>query len=141
MAASSTNKEYATSEQLAYAQVLDWGMKIGFVMVVCTFALYVLGGVPPHIPVEQVPQYWSMPVNKYLQAANVHTGWSWLGLIGKGDFMNFLGIAFLSAVTIGCYLRILPMLIRGGDKIFSFIAILEVLVLVLAASGVLVAGH
>lgn len=141
MAASSTKKEYATPEQLAYAKVLDWGMKIGFVMVVCTFAVYVLGVVPPHIPVEQLPQYWAMPVSKYLQATNVHTGWSWLGLIGKGDFMNFLGIAFLSAVTIGCYLRILPMLIRGGDKIFSFIAILEVLVLVLAASGVLVAGH
>ena len=141
MAASSTNKEYATSEQLAYAQVLDWGMKIGFVMVVCTFALYVLGVMPPHIPVEQLSNYWAMPVSQYLQAANVHTGWSWLGLIGKGDFMNFLGIAFLSAVTIGCYLRILPMLIRSKDKIYSFIAILEVLVLVLAASGVLVAGH
>lgn len=131
---------YATPEQLAYATLLDWGMKIGFTILVISFVLYVFGIVEPHVPVADLPRYWSLPVGEYLSAANVHTGWSWLGLVKQGDFMNFVGIAFLSAVTIICYLRILPMLLKNKDVIYSILAILEVLVLVLAASGILAGG-
>jgi hypothetical protein len=130
-----------SEEKLAYATLLDWGMKIGFVLLVVSFTLYVLGIVKPHIPLEELPQYWSMPVNEYLKATNVHTGWSWLHLVHKGDFMNFIGIAFLSAITIVCYLRILPIYLKTKDTVFAVVTIIEVLILVLAASGVLVVGH
>jgi hypothetical protein len=137
----SDNKQYTTPEQLAYATWLDWGMKIGFVMLLASFALYMFGVITPHVPVDELPKYWSMPVGEYLKAADVHTGWSWLHLVGKGDFLNFIGIAFLSAVTIVCYLRILPILFKNKDTVYAVIAVLEVLVLVLAASGILVVGH
>ena len=54
--------------------------------------------------------------------------------------MNFLGIAFLAGVTIVCYLRILPILFAKKDRIYALIALLEVLVLSLAASGLLSSG-
>jgi hypothetical protein len=133
--------EYATAEQLAYAKLLDFGMKIGLAALLATFAIYVFGLAGPHVPLEQVSQYWSMKVHDYLEGAHVPIGWGWLSLAGTGDFMNFLPIAFLSAVTIFCYLRILPMLLAAGDKIYAAIAVLEVLVLVLAASGILAVGH
>lgn len=135
------NTQYTTPEQLAYADLLDLGMKIGFVALLISFVLYLTGIVPPHIPVEDLPKYWAMPVGEYLKAADVHIGWSWVHLIDKGDFMNFAGIAFLSMVTIACYLKILPMLLRGGDRVYASLAALEVVVLVLAASGILAAGH
>jgi hypothetical protein len=135
------DKKYTTPEQLAYANLLDWGMKIGFVILVVTFMLYMSGIVPPHIPLEQLPHYWSMPVGEYLKAADVHTGWSWVSLAGKCDFMNFIGIAFLSLVTIACYARILPILLKNKDMVYAIIAGLEILVLTLAASGILVIGH
>lgn len=134
-------KQYATEEQLVYAGWLDIGMKMGFVLLLGTFVAYMLGLAAPHVPVADLPQYWTMPVKDYLKAANVHTGWSWLALIGKGDFMNFLGIAFLSAVTMACFARIVPILFRNGDKVYGTIAVIEILVLVLAASGILAAGH
>lgn len=134
-------KQLVTEEQLVYAGWLDIGMKIGFVLLLATFILYISGATTPHVPVTDLPMYWSMPVHEYLQAANVHTGWSWLSLAGTGDFVNFVGIAFLSAVTMGCFLRITPILFRNGDKIYGVIAVMEVLVLALAASGILVVGH
>jgi hypothetical protein len=130
-----------SQEKLTYANWLDWGMKIGFVLLVATFALYVLGITKPHIPLDQLPQYWSMPVNEYLKANQLHTGWSWLHLVHKGDFMNFIGIAFLSAVTIVCYIRILPIYLSKKDMVYFSVSVIEVLILVLAASGVLVGGH
>ena len=135
-----SGKLKATEEQLAYAKVLDMGMKIGFIMLLITFSLYLTGILTPHVPVDDLPKYWSMPVKDYLKTTDIHTGWSWVYLLGKGDFLNFVGIAFLSGVTILCYLRIIPILFRKKDTVYGILAIIEVLVLVLAASGVLKAG-
>jgi len=134
------NKVKATEEQLAYAALLDIGMKLGLLMLVISFAIYVLGIFTPHVPVGDLPKYWSMPVKDYLKATDIHTGWSWLHLLGKGDFLNFVGIAFLSGVTILCYVRIIPILFRKKDTVYALLAVIEVLVLVLAASGLLKGG-
>lgn len=134
-------KQYASEEQLAYAAWLDTGMKIGFVVLVVTFAAYLFGFAAPHVSHDQLAQLWSKPVGEYLKATDTHPGWAWLSLVGKGDYLNFVGIALLSGVTALCYLRILPILLAAKDKVFSTIAVLEVLVLLLAASGILAAGH
>jgi hypothetical protein len=60
--------------------------------------------------------------------------------LGKGDMLNFAPIAFLGAVTIFCYLAILPIFIRKKDTVYTLLAVLEVAVLVIAASGILGAG-
>ncbi len=134
------DKLKATEEQLEYAKLLDIGMKIGLLMLVISFAMYLLGIFTPHVPVSDLPKYWSMPVKEYLTATNIHTGWYWIYQLGKGDFLNFIGIAFLSGVTIICYLRIIPILFRKKDTVYAVLAIIEVLVLVLAASGILKSG-
>ena len=69
------------------------------------------------------------------------TGWAWLAVLGKGDFVNFLGIAVLSGVTIICYIGIIPTLLRKKQTAYVIMAIAEVVILVLAASGILAAGH
>jgi hypothetical protein len=130
----------ATEEQLAYAVLLDKGMKIGLLILIITFTLYLTGIMKPYIPVEELPNYWSMSVHEYLEHAEVEAGWGWLKMISKGDFVNFIGIAFLAGVSIVCYIRIIPILFRKKDTIFVVIAVLEVLVLVLAASGLLKSG-
>lgn len=130
----------ATEEQLAYAKLLDFGMKLGLLVLIITFIVYLSGILSPHIPVNDLPRYWSMSVHKYLEATGIHPGWTWLGMLGKGDFLNFIGIAFLAGVTILCYLRIIPILFRKKDSVYGILAIVEVLILVLAASGILKAG-
>jgi len=134
-------KQYAAEEQLAYAGILDWGMKIGFAVLVLTFVVYLFGFAAPHVTHEQLAQLWTKPVGEYLKATNTQSGWSWVSMVGKGDYINFVGIVLLSGVTVVCYLRIVPIFIAARDKAFTAIAVLEVLVLVLAASGILASGH
>ena len=132
----------ATEEQLVYAGILDKGMKLGLAILVVTFLVYVFGILEPFIPVEDLPKYWGLPVGEYLQQTGIPTGWGWVGLLGNGDFLNFIGIAVLAGVTIVCYLPIMPVFRRNRDTIYATIAIVEVAVLVLAASGILhVGGH
>lgn len=131
----------ASAEQMAYAALLDIGMKIGLGAMVLCFLLYVSGLVQPHVPLHDLPRYWSMSVHDYVEATKVPTGWGWVHLIGSGDYLNILPVAFLSMITIVCYLRILPMLAAKRERIFSAIVVAEIVVLSLAVSGVLAGGH
>ena len=134
------NKLRATEEQVAYAKLLDKGMKAGLLLIIATFIVYLSGVLAPHVPVNDLPKYWSMPVKEYLHTTHIPHGWAWLGMVGKGDFLNFIGIAFLAGVTVLCFVRIIPILFRKKDAIYGLFAIIEVLVLTLAASGILKSG-
>jgi hypothetical protein len=134
------NKSREASEQLAYAAILDKGMKLGLLMLIITFVIYLTGILPPYLPVNDLPKYWGLSVHKYLEATGIQPGWSWLGMLGKGDFLNFVGIAFLAGVTMICYIRIIPISLKKKDTTYAIIAILEVVVLALAASGLLKSG-
>ncbi|HMK44827.1 MAG TPA: hypothetical protein VK445_11890 [Dissulfurispiraceae bacterium] len=130
----------ATEEQLAYAKLLDLGMKLGLLLLIATFFIYMVGVVPPHVPVKKLPEYWGMSVHQYLEHANIEPGWAWVSLTYKSDFLNFIGIAFLAGVTLICYARILPILMKKKDWVYVIIAVLEILTLALAASGILKSG-
>ncbi len=143
------NTQESQSEQLLYARVLEIGMYIGLVILFITFALYASGIMAPAVPLDEISNYWSQGVHGYLETVNdgyLHmehppTGWAWVTMLGKGDFLNFVGIAILAGVTIICYLAIVPMLLRKRDYAYLTIAVLEALVLSLAASGILAVGH
>lgn len=133
-------KPIATEEQQRYATVLDIGMKIGLLFMVVIFILYLIGVPKPQVPVDEVSGYWDMKVDKYLEATGIEKGWSWAGKLGKSDFLNFASITFLAAVTAFCYLTVIPIFLKKKDRVYALLAILEIMVLVLAASGVLPSG-
>jgi putative copper export protein len=137
-----SDKTKASEEQIAYANVLNIGMWFGLALLIITFFVYLSGLLPSYVPIDDLPKYWTMRVHDFNIALNAPTGWGWTSLVGKGDYLNFVGIAILSGLTILCYLVILPILARKKDKAYVVIAIAEVLVLSLAASGLLkVGGH
>jgi hypothetical protein len=142
MAAVTEMKAGATEEQLRYANLLNKGMLIGLVGIIVTFIIYVFGILPAAVPKSDLPTYWTHSVHSYLEKAGVEAGWKWIGQLGKGDMLNFAPIAFLGAVTIFCFVAIIPILFRKKDTLYGFLALIEVLVLVVAASGILgVGGH
>lgn len=136
-------------EQLLYARILEIGVLLGLAMLLVTFGLYVLGVVEPAIPVRELPRYWGMNVHDYLETINrdhlhqehLMIGWSWISALRFGDYLNFLGIVLLSAVTIVCYVGITPTLLRKRDYLYSAMTVIEVAILSLAASGLLQTGH
>jgi hypothetical protein len=136
----SNERTKASEEQIAYANILNIGMWIGLLVLIITFLVYVSGMLKGFVPVEELPKYWAMKSKDYIRTLQAPTGWEWAAMIGKGDYLNFVGIAILSGLTILCYLVILPILMRKKDTSFVIIAILEVAVLLLAASGILKAG-
>jgi hypothetical protein len=130
----------AGPEQLLYAGILEKGMFLGLLLLLITYVVYVLKIVPPYLPFEDIPKYWSMNVHDYLHEAHVQQGWTWVGMLGYGDFLNFIGIALLAGVTIVCFLAIVPTLWKSGDKVYACLSVVEALILSVAASGILGTG-
>ncbi len=131
----------ASPEQLLYAKILEKGMYSGLLILLITFGLYTFGILDPYIPLDKVSEYWSYNVNDYLKHAEIKPGWAWLGMLKYGDFVNFIGIAMLAGVTIFCYAAIVPTLLKNNDKVYAILAIIEVIILSAAASGLLAVGH
>jgi hypothetical protein len=128
-------------EQLRYANLLLYGTWLGIAVLAVTFALYAGGIMPSYVDPSQIQNYWGMKASDYLAAANVPHGWGWLTMIKYGDFFSLIGIVLLGGLTVVGYLILLPAYLAKKDYIYSSIVVVEVLVLVLAASGILKAGH
>ncbi len=135
-----SDKAKVSEEQITYAKVLNIGMWLGFAVLCVTFLLYVFGVLPSFVPIEELSKHWGKKVHQFTHDLHAPTGWGWLALVGKGDYLNFVGISVLAGLTIVCYLAILPSLLRKKDTPYVIIAVVEVLVLALAASGILKGG-
>ncbi len=131
----------AGPEQVRYASILEKGMYIGLLILFITFVIYAFGLMKPYIPKDNISSCWVMSVHDYLECSNIRSGWSWVGMLKYGDFLNFIGIAILAGATIICYLSIIPILVKNKDRVYAVLAFLEVLILGLAASGILRVGH
>ncbi len=130
----------ATPEQILYARILEKGMYFGLLILLITYALYVFGIMDPYIPLNELSNYWSMNVHDYLEHTGIKAGWAWLGMLKYGDFINFIGVAILAGITILCYAAIVPTLLKNKDKVYAVLALLEAIILTVAASGILGAG-
>ena len=130
----------AGPEQLLYAKVSEKGMFFGLLLLILTYIIYATGIVKPFVAFNDTTRFWSMNVHDYLKVTGIHPGWAWLGLIRYSDFLNFVPIAILAGVTIICFLSIVPVLWKQDDKVFAGLALLEAVILSVAASGILGSG-
>ena len=127
-------------EQNRYANLLFYGCWAGIFLMFLTYIVYVTGLLEPYVPLEKITTYWSGPVGHYVHDAHVPTGWGWVVLLGKGDFLNFVGIVLLAGLTAVCFLTLIPAYVKQKEWTFAIISIIEVLILCLAASGILGTG-
>ena len=127
--------------QATYARWLDVATRIGFVVSLAAFLVYVSGVVEPLIPLEQLPQLWSLPASRFVALTGEPTGWGWLALLAKSDFLNLGAVALFGLVTLACYARIVPLLFAEGERLQACIALAQVLVLAAAAAGVFTGGR
>ena len=123
-----------------YARWLDIATKAGFVISLIAFLLYAGQVMPPYVALEELPRYWNLPVNQFIQATGAPSGWAWLGELRYGDGLNLLAIALLGLVTPLCYARLVPAFIAERDWLQALLAVAQLAVLLAAASGLAAGG-
>ena len=120
-------------DQEVYARWLDWGTRIALVVLIASFLAYAFALFDPHLPPRELVKLWAFPVDHYIAASGAPTGWGWLQLLHKSDYLIFLGVALLGLVTVLCYARILPLLLGQGERLRAAIAVAQIIVLLGAA--------
>ncbi len=138
------NKDVAASPaQLRYANLLHYGSLIGFIVMVVTFIMYVFGLslALPHVPVSELVGTWHLSSAEFNALHTVPKGWGWTNLLLTGDFANFLGIAILAGLTIVCYVQLAIDFFRAKETLMAVIATAEVIILTVAATGIVGGAH
>jgi hypothetical protein len=130
----------ASEAQLFYANLLNRLSLFGFALLVVAFIIYISGILGSYVPMNEVINLWTKSSHHYMQTANIHAGWSWVSNVGYGDFLVYVPIVILAGATIVCYIGVIFKFLKTKEYILVVIAILEVLVLSAAASGLLKAG-
>lgn len=127
-------------EQIIYANILTIGVWSGIALLFTTYFIYLFGVLPSHVDIPLITQIWGKGVDEYLHLTHSPHGWGWVSLVAKGDFLNYVGFALLALMTVVCYLVLVKGYLAKKDWIYAVIAILEIVVLSVAASGLLGSG-
>jgi hypothetical protein len=124
-----------------YARWLGAATLIAFAAALVAFVLYMGGVLPPFVPLDALPTLWQLPVGEYLARTGEPVGWGWLRLLPYADYLSLACVALIAAVTLVCYLAVLPMLLKLEERLQAALVAAQIIVLLLAASGALAAGH
>lgn len=124
-----------------YARWLAWGTRASLALLVLTFAAYATGLVAPHVPIDRLPQLWSLSSGEFLKRTGIAPGWGWAALIHRGDVLNMAGIALLASCSIPCLAAVIGAFRANGERALAWVCALEIAVLLVAASGLLAGGH
>lgn len=133
--------EHASAEQKIYARWLDVGTKLGYVALLVTFLVHLFEIVPPGIAHEHLPRYWHLPVEEFIALTGAPKGWAWVARLGEADLLNFIGIVILAGISVVCYARLIPLFVRARERVFVAICVAEIVVLMVAATGMVGGGH
>ncbi len=118
-----------------YARGILVGVRIALAALLAAFVCYASGWLAPEVPLERLPQLWSLPVADYLQRSGMASGWHWLRFSAAEDWLT-ASLALLLAVSTLCLVPLLAHYARRKDWPFLFITLAQIAVLVAAAAGV-----
>mgnify|MGYP006269196933 CR=1 FL=1 len=135
---------YADRVQLAYAGTLEFMSHAIIIVMAIGFVLYVFQLLPLTVPVDTVAGNWHLNATKLQMKIHHHSGWSCfsdLQTILHGDAVSYASVVFLSMATMLCLATASMAFFREKNHLYLTITILQVLVLLFAASGMLISGH
>lgn len=126
--------------QARYGRWLAWGTRVGLALLVLGFAAYLLG-LAPHVPIEHLPALWERPAVELLERTGLRPGWHWASLVHRSDMLVLAAIAFLASCSIAALAAVIPLFRKRGERVFAAVCALQIVVLLVAASGLLAVGH
>lgn len=128
--------------QKRYARILYWVAAIGQMLVVVGYILYLSKLLPTATPIETITQAWHLSAAEFTDELGMETGWNWLRKLGYGDIISYGAIVLLALGTNICLLAAGVSFLQEKNGKYALIVILQIVVLLIAASGIVSgAGH
>lgn len=122
--------------QISYARILGAAVLAGFLLLFAGFTLYAAGILPSELPVSEVPELWHLSAEEYARETGREPGWAWVQEIAQGDKLAFAALVYFPMATLVLVFIAGLLFARNRVASYAIIAILEAIVLVVAATGV-----
>ena len=127
--------DHATSR---YAGLLGVLSNVGMILLFTTFLLYFLGIIDSRITPEEITRLWHLDVATFHNETETAVGWDWISEIATGSGISFAALVFLAFCTLICLIALIPIYHAEKDTWYLAIVLGQIIVLVVAASGVAV---
>ena len=129
-------EEQVDSIQETVADVITWIVRFTVLAIVVTFLIYAFGLRPASIHPEQTMELWEMSSREMRDARDLDGGWAWILALGDAINLSFSSLALFPAMTIAVTLVISLLYARRRIGIHAALALCQVILLVIAATGV-----
>ena len=123
-----------------YGRILHYLVLAGFLFLGVTFLVYAFALLPSYMEAHRVPEVWHMPADEAVAETARPPFWAWVTNVNRADLLSLGSLAVLSAVTPVGFLFLVVLFLRRRDFAYAAMVAAEVIVLLLAASGI-VGGH
>jgi hypothetical protein len=120
-----------------YIKILKWGVGLGFIILFAGFVFYLLGFPEAAVPPEQVTRFWHLSADGYREAAGFQAGWSWIRSLPRSDYLSYATLIYFALITPVCLAAVLPRFVRERRFHYSLITAGMLIILILAASGII----
>ena len=121
-----------------FAGTMQFLSLTGIVLLVTTFGVYVSGVAPSQTSPARTAELWHLDVGSFNEAVGRPTGWSWIRDFFQGENLAFASLVFIAVCTIIALFFTLPPYLHEGNKRYAAIIITQIVILVVASSGVVV---
>ena len=126
--------------QLVYARVLEIVSYVGIAFLAAGYLVYVLQLLPLSVPIDAIAGNWHLKASEMQQKLHTPAGWSIVSSpaeLFKGDVVSNLSIYYLAMATLACLGFASVTFYREKNYLYTTIAVLQVVVLLVAASGLI----
>lgn len=135
---------YADRVQLAYAKTLDVVSHGVLLLMVAGYLAYMMQLLPLSLPVESIAANWHLSASAMQAKLHPSCGWecfSSLPALLHGDALSYASVVFLAMSTLICLITAAVVFSSEKRSLFLVITTLQVVVLLVAASGIMTRGH
>ncbi|KAA6231698.1 hypothetical protein EKD00_03115 [Chlorobium phaeovibrioides] len=135
------DKPHVHKEQLAYAGVLDKLSHFAILFLTGSYAAYIFQLLPRKVSIADIAANWHLRASLMQEKLDAPLGWSFMSgmeSFWRGDALSYFAIILICMIPVVCLLVTAPAFFREKRPVFGVIAILQVLILLVAATGVLV---
>ena len=129
--------KHTSMSQLFLSRLLRFVTITGLSLITLGFAVYISEILPSQNSPDEITALWHLSSQEYAVQASHPQGWDWLWDLGDGEIVSLATLVVIPAAIIICLCIMIVVFIKDKDRIYAGMLALQVIILVLAASGIL----
>lgn len=120
-----------------YARILQRIVIVGSLLMLVSFVIYAFGLLPTVMEAERVPTVWHLPADEAAPLIGRPPLWHWVLAPQRADLLSLGSLTVLAATTPVGLAVLFVLFLRRRDFVYAIMVFFQLVVLLLAASGML----